>query len=221
MRAALMALALTTVGFPCFVSALQSPAGNAPAPVAAAATPSDLLQPSLNELQQTVAALKLDRWKKGTVRDEASSNVNAIQRDLQHTLPPLMSTADASPSTISKVLPVSRNIDALYDVLVHVFEAARVSAPGDQVSQLQQAMGSLEKARVAFGNRMQDAATDEEKQLVDLRTQVQKQTERAAAAPAPAPTCVAPTTARKRKAKAATSPAKAAPTPATASPKKP
>jgi hypothetical protein len=221
MRAALIVFVLTTACSPCLVSAMQSPAGDTPTPIAAPTGPSDLLQPSLNEVQQTVAALKLDRWKKGTVRDEAGSNISAIQRDLQETLPPLLKTADASPSTISKVLPVSRNIDAIYDVLVHVFEAARVSAPGDQVGQLQQAMGSLEKARVAFGNRLQDTATAQEKQIVDLRTSLQTQTARAAAPPPPAPTCVTPTPARKKKPKATTTPAKTTTPPATTTPKTP
>ena len=87
----------------------------------------------------------------------------------------LMKEGDAAPGTLSKVLPLSRNVDALYDVLVHVVEAARVSAPGDQVGQLQQAMADLEKARVAFGNQLQQTADVQEKQIVDLRTTVQTQ----------------------------------------------
>ena len=50
-----------------------------------------------------------------------------------------------------------------------------VSAPGDQIAQLQQAMDSLEKARIKFGNHLQDTAEAQEKSLVDLRTTVQTQ----------------------------------------------
>jgi hypothetical protein len=163
--------------------------------------PSDILQRSLDEVQQTVGGLKLDKWKRGTVRDEAGTNVDAIQRDLQGTLPSLLKDADTAPGSLSKVLPVSRNVDALYDVLVHIVEAARVSAPGDQVGALQATMADLEKARVKLGNQLVQTATVQEKQIVDLRTTVQTQAAslKAAATPPPAPKCPAPPAPAKKK----------------------
>ncbi len=152
-------------------------------------------------MQQTVGSLKLDRWKRGTVRDEAGTNVDAIQRDLQGTLPSLLKDADTAPGSLSKVLPVSRNVDALYDVLVHIVEAARVSAPGDQVGALQATMADLEKARVRLGNQLVQTATMQEKQIVDLRTTVQSQAAslKAAATQPPAPKCPAPPAPAKKK----------------------
>ncbi len=152
-------LASILVG-PLALHAAQSPAPGAAPPAAAAPAPtaSETLKPALVGVLQTLGSLKLDKWKRGSVREEAGSNIDTIQRDLEETLPPLLKAADAAPTTISKVLPVTRNIDAIYDVLVHVFEAARVSAPGDQIAQLQQAMDSLEKARIKFGNHLQDTA---------------------------------------------------------------
>jgi hypothetical protein len=193
-----------------------APASTAPAvssftPVA----PSEIFQHSLDEVRQTVGELKLDKWKKGSVRDEAENNVNAIQRYMQGTLPELLKEGDAAPGTLSKVLPISRNVDALYNVLVHVEEAARVSAPGDQVSELQQAMANLEKARVAFGNQLQQTAALQEKQLVELHTTVQTQAAslKAAATPKPEPKCPAPPAPAKKKA-----PAKSTTTPGTKAP---
>ena len=173
------------------------PAGNGFTPV----PPSDILQRSLDEVQQTVGSVKLDKWKRGNVRDEAENNIDAIQRYMQGTLPAMMKEADAAPSTLSKVLPVSRNIDALYDVLVHVVEASRVSAPGDQVGQLQQALADLEKARVTLGNQLQQTAAVQEKQIVELRTTVQTQAAslKAASTPPPAPKCPAPPAPAKKK----------------------
>ena len=171
------------------------------------AAPSDILRRSLDEVQQTVSNLKLDKWKRGNVRDEAGTNVEAIQRDLQSTLPPLLKDADAAPASLSKVLPASRNVDALYDVLLHVVEAARVVAPGDQVGQLQTTLSDLEKARVRLGNQLQQTAAMQEKQIVDLRTTVQTQAAslKAAATPPPAPKCPAPpASAKKKKSPAAT-----------------
>ena len=86
-----------------------APAGNGFTP----APPSDILQQSLDEVRQTVGSVRLDKWKRGSVRDEAQNNIDAIQRYMQGTLPAMMKEADAAPGTLSKVLPVSRNIDAL------------------------------------------------------------------------------------------------------------
>jgi hypothetical protein len=171
--------------------------------------PSDILRRSLEEVQQTVGSLKLDKWKRGNVRDEAGTNIDAIQRDLQGTLPSLLKGADSAPGTLSKVLPLSRNVDALYDVLVHVVEAARVVAPGDQVGQLQTTLADLEKARVRLGNQLQQTATMQEKQIVDLRTTVQTQAAslKAAATPPPEPKCPAPSATAKKKRPAAKKPA--------------
>ena len=196
-------------------SALPAASAQPPAPP----PPSEVLKPSLEELQQTVGAVRLEKWKRGTVRDEAGTNINAIQRDLEETLPGLLKEADAAPATISKVLPVSRNVDALYNVLVHVVEGARVAAPGDQVGQLQQAMHDLEKARVTLDNHLQDTAVAQEKQVTELRSTVaaqEKSLHAAAAAPPPAPACPAQTPAKKKRpAKKPATPATSTNTPAT------
>jgi hypothetical protein len=214
----------------------DAPQQNTPAPKAVPqpASPSETLQPALDAVQQTIGAIKLERWKKGTVREEAATNINAIQRDLQGTLPSLLKTADTAPGAPSKVLPVSRNIDALYDVLVHVVEAARVAAPGDQVADLQQALDSLEKARVTLDDHLQDSVTAQEKLVADLRSTVQtqqKSLQAAATAPPRVIQCVTPPPAHKKKRTTATiAPNTSAPpattpktsaTPTTTSPKTP
>jgi hypothetical protein len=66
---------------------------------------SGLLQPALTTVQQTVTTLRLDKWKRGTVRDETGENINAILRDVQVTLPPLLGAADAAQGPVSSVSP--------------------------------------------------------------------------------------------------------------------
>jgi hypothetical protein len=163
-----------------------------------------LLQPSLETVHQTLQALRLDKWKKGSVRDEASGNIDSIQRDLRVNLPPLLQTADAAPGTISKLLPLSRHVDALYDVLLRVVEASRVAGPDDQAAQLQQALLSLGNARLTLDDRMRGSADALEKQVIDLRATIQTEAARRQAAPIPvALPCVPPpahkTTTRTRK----------------------
>jgi hypothetical protein len=153
---------------------------------------STILEPSLDTVQQTLAGLKVDRWKRGSVRDEASADINSIQQDMQTHIGPLLKDADAAPGTLSKTLPVSRHVDALYDVLLRVVEAARMAAPDDQANALRQALVNLNTARLALDDSMEAAAGSQEKQLVDLRVTVQKQAAFKCPAPPPAPVCPAP-----------------------------
>ncbi|MGD0939118.1 MAG: hypothetical protein ABR905_05340 [Terracidiphilus sp.] len=159
----------------CAVTSAQSPTDGTPAQGTPSAqpTPSGLLQPALDQVQQTVSALKVDKWKRGTVRDDARDNISAILRDLHTTLPPLLDTADATPGTISRMLPVSRNIAALYDVLLRVVEAARITASSEESTQLEQALKRLGAARAALDDRLQASVVALEKQEVDLRSTLQ------------------------------------------------
>jgi hypothetical protein len=204
-------------------SAASSASAPGAAPVAARGpAPSALLQPSLDTVLQTVTAVKLDKWKRGTVRDETGEHITAIEHDLQGTLPSLLQAADANAGTLSKVLPVTRNAEALYDVLVSVVEAARVAAPPDQVAQLEQALSGLGTALKSLDDRVQEIAAAQEQQTSDLRKTVQTLTAArvaAAAAPPPKP-CPAPTPAKKprKKPSAGTPPASPAAAPASAKP---
>jgi hypothetical protein len=204
-----------------------APTASSPSVSVAAAVPlttSGLLQPSLDAVWQTATSLKLERWKRGTVRDEAGDDVHEILKDIHTNLPPLLSASDSAPETISKAYPVARNIDALYDVVLRVYEAARVSAPPEQIAQLQQALVSLKNARIALDDRLQESASAIEKQVSDLQTTVKAQAAvKCPATPAPViPACVAPTPAKKVVRKKPNPPATnspASPAPATAAPK--
>lgn len=172
--------------------------------------PSGILQPSLDTVQQTLGSLRLDRWKRGSIRDEANDHLDQILRDIRNNLPPLMQDADNSQGSVSKMLAVSRNVGALYDVLLRVVEGARVVAPGDQVDSLQQALLGLSTARLALDKRIQDAADATEKQVVDLRATVQRQAAfKCPAPPVPvAKPCVPPAPHRARRKAPAKTPEK-------------
>lgn len=212
MRIPLVFLIATVLSWSCAAEAAQSPAQPAPTPVASPApvAPSTLLKPALDNVRQTMGALKLEKWKKGDIRDGAGTNVAAIQRDVQDKLPPLLQGADAAPGTISNVLPLYRNIDALYDVVLRVLEASRVSAPADQIVQLQQTLTTLGDARRALDGHLQESATALEKQVSDLRSTLKAQSATRCAVPPPpvTPKCPAPAPTRK--------PRKKTPPPATA-----
>jgi hypothetical protein len=195
---------------------------------------SQILQPSLDTVQQTLGEVKIDKWKRGSIRDEAGSDISEIQRDLQDNLPPLLKDADAAQGALSKVLPVSKHVDALYDVLLRVVEAARFSAPDDQATQIRQALSGLGNARLKLDDHIQERAAAQETQIHDLRGAVEKQASFKCPAPPPTPVCTTPPPKKPKKKATSTSttktqtgapanntsnPSNSAPAPATVAPK--
>jgi hypothetical protein len=199
-----------------FLLALCGPgmflSGQTVAPTSPAANvdlPSQTMQPSLDVLKQALGMMKTDKWKaSAAVRGEADTNLASIHRDVETTLPPLLAAADAAPDSASKVLPAYRNVEALYDVLLRVAASARLAAPADQSSALDQALARLDDGRRALGDQLQRSAVAEEKQVSDLQASL-----KAIPPPAPPPAAVACTLPApvKKKAKVAPRPATPAP----------
>ncbi|KAA6463157.1 hypothetical protein DYQ86_07475 [Acidobacteria bacterium AB60] len=192
----------------------------APAAASPVNTPSSLLRPSLSAVQEALNNLKLDKWKKGSVRDEAGDHVNSLLKDMQANLPPLMAAADAAPTSVSQALPLTKHLDAFYAVLLRVEEAARVIAPGDQIPPLQQALLQLNQSRLALDDRLQAEAAAQEKQMVEMQSSLKAAQQavaqaKSAAAATPAQTCKPATPAKKKTTK------KPAPTAAPNTPAKP
>jgi hypothetical protein len=204
--------------------AQQPAASSAPAPQAAEAAPKGviytILQPSMDTVLNTLEGLKIDKWKKGSVRDEAVQNVESVRRDIQNHVPELVTTADSAPGALSKAMPLINHLDALYEVLLRVEEASRVVAPSEQISQLQQALLKLNGARKALDDQLASQAAAQEKQIADLQASLK--TQQAQAQPsktAASDTAPCKPTGPARKRKKTTTPAKsAAPAPASQKP---
>jgi len=190
---------------------------SAPAPAPTAVAPSGLLQPALDTLLQAIGAVKVEKWKGGSVRTEAATNISSIQKDLQTTLPGLLKEADAAPSMMSKVLPVSRNVDALYAVVLRVLDGSRVAASPDQVSTLQDALARLDKGRRELNDRLQEMASEQEKRLGDLQVALKAQPVPVCPAQ-PVPVCPAVTPAKKKVVKKKPATPATTPQPANAQP---
>ena len=180
LRASFLVVALCA---PAMALAAQTPPGNLPAtnqPVRAN-PPSAILRPSLDILHTALGQMALDKWKASpAIRTEADGNLRSVQRDLASTLPPLLAAADAAPDSAARTLPVYRNLDALYDVVLRLDAAGRLSAPGNQVSALDQALASLSDARRALGDQIQAGAEGEEARIIHLQAALK-------AVPPPAP----------------------------------
>ena len=211
LRTSLFLLALCAPGIA--LAGQAAPAANvapAPAPVVKATPPSATLQPSLDVIKTAMGGLHIEKWKaSGPIRDEAQSNLGSVQRDLQSTLPTLLTAADAAPDSASKVLPVYRNVEALYDVMLRLDAAARLAAPNDQMSALDQAVARLDEGRRALGDQLQTNSDAQEARVGHLEAQL-----KAIPPPAPPPPPPAPL-------KCPVTPVKKKPRPAAAKPTTP
>jgi hypothetical protein len=192
------------------------PAPDATAPPAGV---SSALQPRLDKLNQVIAGLEIDRWKATKqVKEMMAADVESTRKDLKQTLPGLLTTADASPSSLTTLLPVSRNLNALYDVVLRVTVVADSAAPQPQAQAMADALSGLDAGRRGLNERVQGAADSQNHEMIELRKTVANLKVSAAAPPPPpppAPVCPAPVVKKKKPA------AKPAPKPATTTPPPP
>jgi hypothetical protein len=155
-----------------------------------AAAPSVLMRPALESLRLALITLRPERWKTSAqITGESTADIGSIERDLDTTLPPLLSSADAAPASTTQLLPAYRNVEALYDVVVRVTQTAVLAAPPQQSAALQQATAALQQSRRDLGDLLDAAGQSSERQLRD--TQVRLHTI-LATPPPPAPVCPPP-----------------------------
>jgi hypothetical protein len=195
----LMGLAGVVAGAQMPASAPTSQA--APAADATKGKTTELMQGTMNSLPATLSTLHVDKWKApNPVKDAALNNITSIKRDLADTLPPLLRTADAAPKSVSALLAVMQNVNALYDVLLHVGDAAEIAAPQAQSADLAQGVSGLLVARRGLEEMLRTAVAGQEKQVADLQKSVADKTAAAALAPPPCPPPAPAKTAPKKKA---------------------
>lgn len=125
---------------------------------------------TLDRLKNALGSVTVRKWKApGDVRQTADGDVESMQRDLQNTLPQLVSTALASPSKMSPSFAVYRNVDALYDVLLRVSETAQLAGSSDARTLEDQRM-SLEQSRTQLGAALLQATQAQDNEVVQLHT---------------------------------------------------
>jgi hypothetical protein len=184
---------------PCAVSFAQPPAatGNGapagPSSQASTGTPQsaivlgdslNALQPTVENLHQTLASLNVNKWKApGDVRGQSQSDVDSMQRDLNATLPDLLNQAKAASTSLAPSFAVYRNVDALYDVLLRVTETATLAGAQDAKG-LEQSRAMLESGRSQLGAALLQASQAQDAEVAQLRSAA---VAAAAAAPQAAP----------------------------------
>ncbi|MBS1815059.1 MAG: hypothetical protein JSS87_09320 [Acidobacteria bacterium] len=157
-------LSMTSLG----VHAQTAPGAPASAPQYAGI--SGVLQPALASVRHAVETARPDKWKiSNSLEDETIKNIHSIEHDMDATLPQLLSAADTRPVLLSHVLPATRNVDALYNVLLRVAATAKVAAPNEQTAMLEDAVAQLQEAKRVLEDRVREQAAAEEKRVNDLQ----------------------------------------------------
>ncbi len=132
------------------------------------------LQQASQAAQEDLSHLRIEKWKtdSGTKR-QTGSNVESIQRNLQTALPGILTDLKNSPENVALTFKVYRNLDALYDVVSSVVEAAGAFGNKEEFQSLSKDLGALEDSRRAFADRMDKLATAKETELGQLRVALQ------------------------------------------------
>ena len=132
---------------------------------------SSLVQPATTQLAQAMPLLHPDKWKLSSeLRRRSDDNLTSISNDLSSTLPNLVAAADTPQATLASLFALSRNLRALYDVVLRVATTAEIAAPEQQASALTQSLATLATARQQLDARLDATAAAQQQQISTLQT---------------------------------------------------
>jgi hypothetical protein len=183
-------VALAPLGVAQVSSTASAASSSAPQPPVAYASVTELngivaqLKETIEALQGDLTKTRIEKWKTdATTKRQTLANVDSIQRNLQSALPDTIAQLNSSPEDLAASFKLYRNLDALYDVFGSVVENAGAFGSKDEFQSLGNDMNGVEKARRAFGERLQKLAASKEDELARLRAQIKTM----AAEPPPPP----------------------------------
>jgi hypothetical protein len=129
------------------------------------------LETASKSTQADLAKLRIERWKTdGSSKKQALGNVDSIQRNLQNALPEIIGQVRNAPEDMPATFKLYRNLDALYDVLGSVVEAAGAFGSKDDFQVLSNDLTSFEGTRKQIAERLENLAASKEQEITRLRT---------------------------------------------------
>jgi hypothetical protein len=135
--------------------------------------------------QGDLQRLRIDRWKADkTTKEQALTNVDSIQRNLQAALPDIIAQLRSAPESLPDTFKLYRNLDALYDVLGNVVELTGAFGPRDDAQSLENDLNTFEASRRQMAERIENLSSAKEAEIVRLRSELKSAQ---AAAPAEPP----------------------------------
>lgn len=206
----------------CVLAAAQQQGQPAPtsAPTSLAPASAGLIATlgALEQAAQTtsldLAHLRIEKWKGDrAVKDDAAAKTESLEKNLTAALPGMVAAVRANPSSLGPALKLYRNLNAVYDVLAFVAEAAGAFAPKDEFRALAADLQEIDLARRALADTLENMAAAQDLELARLRTQSRAASSSEVKKIVVDDTEPAPKPAPKRRKKAAPPPPAPAPTP--------
>jgi hypothetical protein len=184
------------VALPMTAQQSQLPQSSQPmgAVPAAPPMPSDLGS-ALSNVDQAAQAtagslksLRIEKWKTdSSTKQHAQQNAESLSRNLPEALPGMIQQVRANPSSLAAQFKLYRNLNALFDVLSTMTEAAGTFGPKNEYETLAGELNNFEQARIALANRLQNSTAQQDAEIARLRTAVQQAQAAAQAAQAQIP----------------------------------
>lgn len=129
------------------------------------------LEATSKNTQSDLVKLRIERWKAdGATKKQVLGNVDSIQRNLQGAMPEILTNLRAAPESVPATFKLYRNLDALYDVLGSVVEAAGAFGSKDDLQSLSNDLSTFEATRRQLGERIDNLSTAKEAEIARLRT---------------------------------------------------
>ena len=131
------------------------------------------LETASKQTQADLGNLRIERWKTDkTSKQQALSNVDSIQRNLQGALPEIIGQLRAAPEDLPATFKLYRNLDALYDVLGNVVELTGAFGSKDEVQSLGNDLNQFETTRKQMAERIENLSTEKESEIARLRVEL-------------------------------------------------
>jgi hypothetical protein len=186
---------LLTALFTIVLQAQKLPQSSQPVATApASAMPADLgtALSNVDQTSQATAAslksLRIDKWKTDSgTKQQAQQNAESLSRNLTEALPGMIQQVRANPNSLAAQFKLYRNLNALFDVMSTMTEAAGTFGPKSEYQTLSGELNTFDQARLALANRLQNSTAQQDAEVARLRTQVQQAQQAARAAEAQIP----------------------------------
>jgi hypothetical protein len=121
-----------------------------------------------------LAHLRIEKWKGDrAVKDDAAAKTESLERNLTAALPGMVEAVRANPNNLAPALKLYRNLNAVYDVLAFVAEAAGAFAPKDEFRALAADLQEIDTSRRALADALESMAAAQDQEMARLRAQIQ------------------------------------------------
>jgi prophage DNA circulation protein len=127
------------------------------------------LEDASKNTQGDLSKLRIERWKADkNTKQQALSNVDSIQRNLQGALPEMIAQLRSAPEDLPKTFKLYRNLDALYDVMGNVVELTGAFGSKGELQALENNLSAFEETRKKMAERIETLSAAKEAEIVRL-----------------------------------------------------